>query len=87
MSSDIKICLLSLDRGAIIDPIVKDVIDGETFVILNKEDAVSSEKELSDIISKVKIETNAKRVWTMSCTTGQGVDSFIMQIVDILKAK
>lgn len=87
MSSDIKICLLSLDRGAVIDPIVKDIIDGETFVILNKEDAVSSEKELSDIISKVKRETNAKRVWTMSCTTGQGVDSFITQIVDILKAK
>lgn len=86
-SSDLKICLLSLDRSAIVDPIVRDVIDSETYVILNKEDAISSEKDLSEIVQDVERETGAKKVWTMSCTTGQGVDKFLKQIIDILKAK
>jgi tRNA modification GTPase len=76
-----------LDRGAIIDPIVKDVIDSETYVILNKEDAIPGNKDLGDIVGKVEIETGAKKVWTMSCTTGQGVDNFLKQMIDILKEK
>lgn len=78
---------MSLDRSAIVDPIVRDVIDSETYVILNKEDAISSEKDLSEIVKDVERETGAKKVWTMSCTTGQGVDKFLKQIIDILKAK
>ncbi|KAI8088280.1 tRNA modification GTPase TrmE [Thamnidium elegans] len=86
-SSDIKICLLSLDKGAIIDPIVKEVIDNETYVILNKEDALKNGNSIQDLISKVQDETGAKKVWTMSCKTGQGVDKFLNQMIDILKAK
>lgn len=69
------------------DPIVKDVIDSETYVILNKEDAISDGEKLVDIIERVKKETKAKKVWSISCATGQGVDIFLKQIVDILKAK
>ncbi|CAO3606753.1 unnamed protein product [Mucor hiemalis] len=86
-SSDIKICLLSLGGGFTLDPIVKDVIDSETYVILNKEDAISDGEKLVDIIERVKKETKAKKVWSISCATGQGVDIFLKQIVDILKAK
>lgn len=86
-SSDIKICLLSLDKGAIIDPIVKEVIDNETYVILNKEDALKDGSSLENLITKIQNETGAKKVWTMSCMTGQGVDKFLTQMIDILKTK
>lgn len=87
LSSDIKICLLSLDGGAIVEPIVKDVIDKDTYVILNKEDAVNNSNDIADIVKKIEKETGAKKVWTMSCTTGLGVDKFLIQMIDILKAK
>ncbi|KAI9331905.1 tRNA modification GTPase TrmE [Pilaira anomala] len=86
-SSDIKICLLSLDKGATIDPIVKDVIDNETYVILNKEDALKDGSSLENLITEIQNETGAKKVWTMSCMTGQGVDKFLIQMIDILKKK
>lgn len=87
LSSDIKICLLSLDGDATVDPIVKDVIDKDTYVILNKEDAMNNAKDIMDIVTHVEKETGAKKVWTMSCTTGQGVDKFLTQMIDILKTK
>lgn len=87
LSSDIKICLLSLDGGATLDPIVKDVIDKDTYVILNKEDALNNMEDLADIVAKIERETGAKKVWTMSCTTGQGMENFLAQMIDILKAK
>lgn len=87
MSSDIKICLLSLAGGVTLDPIVKQVIDKDTIVILNKEDAINNSKDIMNIVTRIEKETGAKKVWTMSCTTGQGVDKFIVQMIDILKAK
>lgn len=73
--------------GFKLDPIVKDVIDNETYVILNKEDAIKDGEKLVDIIAQVRKETHAKKVWSISCATGQGVDTLLKQIVDILKAK
>jgi tRNA modification GTPase len=88
-SSDIKICLLSLDEGVTtIDPIIQQVIDQNTYLILNKEDAISTSKsELAQLVKKLEQETGAKKVWTMSCSTGQGVDAFLKQMIDILKQK
>jgi tRNA modification GTPase len=88
-SSDIKICLLSLDQGVTtIDPIIQQVIDQNTYLILNKEDMVSSSKsELAQLVKKLEQETGARKVWTMSCSTGQGVDAFLKEMIDILKQK
>ncbi|KAI7889445.1 tRNA modification GTPase TrmE [Mucor mucedo] len=87
LSSDIKICLLSLDGDATIDPIVKDIIDKDTYVILNKEDAAKNTKDIANMVTRIEKETSAKKVWTMSCTTGQGVDKFLTQMINILKNK
>lgn len=88
-SSDIRICLLSLDEGVTaIDPIIQQVIDQNTYLILNKEDAISTSKsELTQLVKRLEIETGAKKVWTMSCSTGKGVDTFLKEMIDILKQK
>ncbi|EIE84873.1 tRNA modification GTPase TrmE [Rhizopus delemar RA 99-880] len=63
-NSDIKICMLPLDNGASIDPMIEQMIDNDTYVILNKEDTISHQ-ELSDISKKIKKKVNAKKVWTV----------------------
>lgn len=85
-NSDIKICMLPLDSGASIDPMIEQMIDDDTYVILNKEDTISHQ-ELSDISKKIKKKVNAKKVWTVSCETGLGMDQFLAELIDILKSR
>ncbi|KAI7898725.1 tRNA modification GTPase TrmE [Cokeromyces recurvatus] len=87
--SDLKICLLPLNDIATIDPIVRDIIDKDTYLILNKEDTVSSysKEDIDKLISMIKKEIGIKHIWTMSCTTGKGVDLFLNQLINIIKDK
>ncbi|KAG1053925.1 hypothetical protein G6F43_004031 [Rhizopus delemar] len=85
-NSDIKICMLPLDSGASIDPMIEQMIDNDTYVILNKEDTISHQ-ELSDISKKIKKKVSAKKVWTVSCETGLGMDQFLTELIDILKSR
>lgn len=88
-SSDIKMCLLSLDGDLNVDPVVQQVIDKDTFVILNKQDTLLADKEekLAQLKDKLRKELGVKNIWTMSCTTGHGLDLFLKQMIDILKEK
>lgn len=90
-SADIKMCLLPLDGDlALIDPVVEKIIDKDTLVILNKQDTlVGDEKEQKRIqlIKKLKEDIGVRHVWTLSCTTGKGLDLFLNQMIDILKQK
>jgi tRNA modification GTPase len=85
-SADIKMCLLSLDGDLQIDPVVQQVIDKDTFVILNKQDALVNQEQLTTLKTTLN-EMGVKNIWTMSCTTGQGLDVFLNQMIDILKLK
>ncbi|KAF7722632.1 tRNA modification GTPase gtpbp3, mitochondrial [Apophysomyces ossiformis] len=91
-TSDIKICLLSLGQlhfepdGVRIGKIVRDVIDEDTFVILNKQDMIEG-VDTSELVNTIQRLTSARKVWSMSCKTGQGVDSFLQEMVGILKAR
>ncbi|KAG0173979.1 mitochondrial splicing system protein [Apophysomyces sp. BC1015] len=91
-TSDIKICLLSLGQLHIesdrisIDKIVRDVIDNETFVILNKQD-ISEGMDTVKLAKAVERVTGARKVWTMSCKTSQGLDIFLQDMIGILKAR
>ncbi|CEP19801.1 hypothetical protein [Parasitella parasitica] len=85
--SDIKICLLSLENGCTaIDPLVRSVIDKDTYLVLNKDDTYNK-NNLAQLIARIQEETGVKKVWTMSCSTGQGVDIFLKQMIEILKSK
>ncbi|OBZ86677.1 tRNA modification GTPase GTPBP3, mitochondrial [Choanephora cucurbitarum] len=86
-SSDIKICLISLENGMALNPVVKDVIDKDTYVILNKQDVISDQTRLDTLIATLKKDTGAKKIWSMSCETGEGVSLFLDQMIDILKTK
>ncbi|KAG1452167.1 hypothetical protein G6F56_007892 [Rhizopus delemar] len=85
-TADIKICMLPLDQGASIDPLVEQMIDENTYIILNKEDVVS-QQELLDISLRIKDKVNAKGVWTVSCETGLGVDKFLAELIHVLKSR
>ncbi|KAI8642139.1 tRNA modification GTPase TrmE [Parasitella parasitica] len=88
-SSDIKICLLSLENQSActsIDPLVRSVIDKDTYLVLNKDD-VYNKNNLAQLITQIQEETGIKKVWAMSCSTGQGLDTFIKQMIGILKSK
>jgi tRNA modification GTPase len=98
--SDIKICLLSLSnlnmelgepgwlkqQKVSIDPIVRQVIDSDTFVLLNKQDMVSGASSLA-LVGLVERETGARKVWSISCRTGQGLDVFLRDMVQVLKSR
>ncbi|SAM02336.1 hypothetical protein [Absidia glauca] len=88
--SDIKICLLSLTgfdpQQVYIDPIVRQVIDSETFVLLNKQDMAPG-VSASDLSDQIQRETGAKKVWCISCMTGQGMDVFLSDMVQLLKTR
>ncbi|KAF1802270.1 tRNA modification GTPase TrmE [Mucor lusitanicus] len=90
-TADIKICLLSLEDTTAtglptIDPLVRSVIDKDTYLVLNKDD-VYSHDDLTQLVRNIQSETGAKQVWTMSCSTGRGVDVFLKQMIGILKSK
>ncbi|KAI8972276.1 tRNA modification GTPase GTPBP3, mitochondrial-like protein [Pilobolus umbonatus] len=82
-SSDMKICILSVDKDPILDPIVKQVIDSDTYIILNKEDMLPD--KIKEICQSIQQETGVKKIWTMSCSTGHGVDLFLNDLVTIIK--
>ncbi|KAI9280672.1 hypothetical protein BY458DRAFT_430408 [Sporodiniella umbellata] len=84
--ADIKICMLPLDQGFTIDPLIEQSIDKNTYVVLNKEDAVS-EKELLDISNRMKEKFGANRVWAVSCESGVGIDSFLAELIEVLKLR
>ncbi|KAI9271626.1 tRNA modification GTPase TrmE [Phascolomyces articulosus] len=90
--ADIKICLLPLTQNEI-DPIVQQVLDPDTFVILTKQDLVTTpncsnntttllEKSILDQLQKKGVQ----KIWTLSCKTGQGVDRFLNDMIDVLKS-
>ncbi|CAO3591942.1 unnamed protein product [Absidia cylindrospora] len=97
--SDIKICLLSLSnldlgsesskqqQNVNIDPIVRQVIDSDTYVLLNKQDMVSGTSSFLALADRIERETGARKVWSVSCKTGQGMDVFLRDMVQILKAR
>lgn len=90
-SSDIKICLLSLEgdganAATTLDPLVRSVIDEDTYLVLNKDD-VYNKDDIDQLVTKIQNETGVKRVWSMSCSTGRGVDVFLKQMIAILKSK
>jgi tRNA modification GTPase len=85
-TSDINICLIPLNNNADIDPIIRQTIDKDTLLILNKEDMFSG-VVTEELVEKVKLDTGAKKVWSMSCATGQGLDKFLSDMIDILKSK
>ncbi|KAI9481624.1 MAG: tRNA modification GTPase TrmE [Benjaminiella poitrasii] len=85
-SSDIKICLLPLDEIATIDPIIRTIIDDNTYLILNKSD-IAAKSYIKEDIMRLKEETGVKNIWTMSCTTGQGVNTFLNQMIATLKER
>ncbi|KAL7316206.1 mitochondrial splicing system protein, variant 2 [Mucor circinelloides] len=90
-TADIKICLLSLEGTtatslSTLDPLVRSVIDKDTYLVLNKADVYNNDN-LTQLVTKIQNETGAKKVWTMSCSTGKGVDVFLKQMIDILKSK
>ena len=70
-----------------LNPVVKDVIDKDTYVILNKQDVISDQTRLDTLIATLKKDTGAKKIWSMSCETGEGVSLFLDQMIDILKTK
>ncbi|KAG1178111.1 hypothetical protein G6F70_003579 [Rhizopus microsporus] len=84
--SDIKICMLSAEQGESIDPMVEQLIDDNTYVILNKEDAVS-QQELLDLSERIRAKVKSKNIWTMSCKTGLGVDRFLAELLNVLKSR
>ncbi|ORE10591.1 tRNA modification GTPase TrmE [Rhizopus microsporus var. microsporus] len=84
--SDIKICMLSAEQGESIDPMVEQLIDDNTYVILNKEDAVS-QQELVDLSDRIRAKVKSKNIWTMSCKTGLGVDRFLAELLNVLKSR
>ncbi|KAI8967544.1 hypothetical protein BDF20DRAFT_927890 [Mycotypha africana] len=88
-SADIKVCLLPLDTPLSIDSVIREVIDDDTYIILNKEDITTNSDEnlLTAYKSKLLKETGVQKVWTVSSKTGKGVDVFINEMIDILKAK
>ncbi|KAI8340018.1 tRNA modification GTPase TrmE [Chlamydoabsidia padenii] len=85
--SDIKICLLSISDGLVsIDPIVRQVIDSDTFILINKQD-IALGLSATDLAARLQKETGASKVWCISCKTGQGMDVFLGDMVQILKTK
>lgn len=82
----IKICLVPLTStlaGFNISPAVRRVIDQNTFVILTKLDLIAEDvDQLADTVAR---ETGARKVWAISCKTGQGLNTFIDGMIDTLK--
>ncbi|CAO3613134.1 unnamed protein product [Cunninghamella echinulata] len=70
-----------------LDPIIKQVIDQDTFVILNKQDMFHDLISPSYLAQRVQAATNAKKVWAISCKTGQDLDVFLKDMVQVLKSK
>ncbi|KAI8376163.1 uncharacterized protein BYT42DRAFT_498580 [Radiomyces spectabilis] len=91
-TSDIKICLLSYsqllsrDQELRLDPILRDILDQDTYLILNKED-ISKDVDAKRWVDKVQRETGVRKVWSMSCKTDHGVDVFLQDMIDLLKEK
>lgn len=82
--ADIKICLLPSTESNI-DPIVQQVLDSNTFVLLTKQDlANSTTTKLTPIIDQLH-QAGVEKIWTLSCKTGQGVDKFLDEMIGVLK--
>ncbi|KAI9498222.1 tRNA modification GTPase TrmE [Zychaea mexicana] len=81
--ADIKICLLPLTKNEI-EPIVQQVLDPSTFVILTKQDVASTtvEKQVKEQLHQAGVQ----KIWTLSCKTGQGVDCFLNDMIGVLKS-
>ncbi|KAI8142607.1 tRNA modification GTPase TrmE [Fennellomyces sp. T-0311] len=80
--ADIKICLLPLTQKEI-DPIVRQVIDPSTFVILTKQDVSTVSVEQ---ITKQLRQQGIQKIWALSCRTGQGVDHFLDDMIGVLRS-
>ncbi|KAI8062549.1 tRNA modification GTPase TrmE [Gongronella butleri] len=92
--ADIKICLLALPSlvrdaggGAVrVDPMIRKIIDDDTYLLVNKVDA--SQGAVDDtLLRQLQTATGAKRVWAISCATGQGIDVFLAGLVKDLETK
>lgn len=81
--ADIKICLVPIRLYDTLEPIVREEIDSETYVLLTKHDENPSPVDLEG----VRTSLGARQVWAISCKTGQGVASFLGDLVAILKDK
>ncbi|KAI8092685.1 tRNA modification GTPase TrmE [Halteromyces radiatus] len=93
--SDIKICLLSLSTLTTtentqhqihMDPVVRQVIDQDTYIILNKQDMIPGISPL-EMANQIQRETGARKVWSISCKTGQGMDVFLKDMIQVLKSR
>ncbi|KAG2219798.1 hypothetical protein INT45_001130, partial [Circinella minor] len=82
--ADIKICLLPSTENEI-DPIVQQVLDSNTFVLLTKQDLANTTTTKSTTIMDQLHQAGVKKVWTLSCKTGQGVDKFLDDMIGVLK--
>ncbi|ORX45660.1 tRNA modification GTPase TrmE [Hesseltinella vesiculosa] len=98
--ADIKICLLPLpslkptqDLNSLqMDAMVQQIIDDQTILLLNKQDLLLQDGQhpnvtLQPLFDHIQAMTGAKKVYAISCETGQGIDSFLKDLVQDLEAK
>ncbi|CAG8433334.1 13065_t:CDS:10 [Ambispora gerdemannii] len=106
MTADIKICILSLPEilnnnekenfnmsfKAFDEPIIKNSIDKDTLLILNKKDLVNNENH-HEMIMIPQLEQNIRELfgtnpaWEVSCVTGEGMQEFLTGFLDLIKDK
>jgi hypothetical protein len=70
-----------------IGSIIRDTVDVNTYLVLNKSDLIEHKSDLSKLkeMSLKYIPTNY--VWCLSCLTGEGFDEFQESFVNSLKQK
>ncbi|CAB4470703.1 tRNA modification GTPase TrmE [Rhizophagus irregularis] len=97
-TADIKILILSsleimnsikCDNNYFYDisSIIRDTVDVDTYLVLNKCDLIEHKPDLSKLkeISLKYISTNY--IWCLSCLTGEGFDEFQKSFINSLKKK
>ncbi|CAI2182309.1 10699_t:CDS:2 [Funneliformis geosporum] len=70
-----------------IDSIIKDTVDDNTYLIINKSDLVENKSDLSKLkqISLKSIPVNY--VWCLSCLSGEGFNEFQETFINSIKQK
>ncbi len=70
-----------------IDSIIKDTVDDNTYLIINKSDLIGHKSDLSKLkeISLKSIPINY--IWCLSCLTGEGFNEFQESFINSLKQK
>jgi predicted GTPase len=73
-SADIKLCVLDSTALPNIDKPIKELVDKNTLIVVNKVDQL---KEDGETLTEKIAELGSGKSWKISCLTQEGVSQFV----------